>query len=349
MRSERDYQQWSGSSGMLFIRYPQASPHIPWLALGVSPTPLETALVAGRSILVKRDDLTAEPYGGNKVRKLEFILGDARGRGARRLITAGATGSHHALSTTLYGRASGFDVTTVLFPQHRTQHVREVLEAIAAAGADLRFTRRMETLPYAVWRARREAGPAGYVVAAGGSDPIGTLGYVAAALELDEQLEGVQEPDAIHVAAGTLGTVAGLALGLALAGRRIPVRAIRITSTLVTNPRVLRRLVTGAARLLTAAGVPVGDAAARALASVTILDDQLGAGYGHATPEGERATELFAQAGLTLDPTYTAKAAAAVLASSDERPLFWHTLSARMPAPAASAPLPSPFAEYLSR
>lgn len=336
----------------LFARHPRLTDTLPWLSLGVHATSLEEHVVAGRSLLVKRDDETAVPYGGNKVRKLEFILAAARAAGARRLITAGATGSHHALATTVYGRQAGFDVTLVLFPQHRTPHVQEVLLADAALGAELRFIRRMEAIPYALWRERRHAAAAGdapFVVAAGGSDPVGTLGYVAAAFELDTQLAGRSAPDAIYVAAGTLGTVAGLALGLALAGRAIPIVGVRITSRLVTNMRTLNRLIQRTAALLQAAGLPIGDAAARARALVRITDDQLGAGYGHGSAEGAAAEEAFAAAGLHLDPTYTAKAGAAILAAPESRPLFWHTLSAVMPEAGAPHALPTPFADYLAR
>ena len=332
----------------LLERYPALNERLPWVSLGVQQTPLTTHEIGGREIMLKRDDRVAEPYGGNKVRKLEFLLARARAEGATRLVTAGAMGSHHALATTIYGRSLGFDVTTLLFPQHRTEHVREVLLAIAATGADLRFIPRMEMVPYGVWRTRRTMGTDTFVIPPGGSDATGTLGYVAAALELDAQIGGGTQPDSIYVAAGTLGTVAGMALGLALVGRDIPVHGVRITSRLVTNRRMLRRLLLGAATLLEAAGVEIGDAVARAEAGVHILDDQIGAGYGHETAAGAAATERFAELGITLDPTYTAKAAAAVLAAPDSRPLFWHTLSATMPPPGAMPALPAAFTQYLS-
>lgn len=337
------------ASNALLLRYPQLSHAIPWVSLGVGVTPLAVLELEGREILVKRDDLTATPYGGNKVRKLEFILARARAAGATRLLTAGATGSHHVLATTLYGRRLGFDVTAVLFPQHRTPHVRDVLLRIAEAGAELRFVSRMQAIPWGMWRERRAAGERAFTVAPGGSDPIGTLGYVAAALELDEQLARSPVPDAIYISAGTLGTVAGVALGLALAHREIPVVAVRITSRLITNRRVLQRLIEGSAAILGGAGVEVGDAAARALASVQIVDDQLGAGYGHATAAGDDAARLFASRQIALDPTYTAKVAAAVLSSDTRQPLFWHTLSAVMPPLGSTPALPPVFADYLAR
>src|SRR5690606_14885992 len=90
----------------LLERYPVLNERLPWVSLGVQRTPLTTHEIDGRAVMLKRDDLVAEPYGGNKVRKLEFLLARARAEGATRIVTAGATGSHHALATTIYGRRS---------------------------------------------------------------------------------------------------------------------------------------------------------------------------------------------------------------------------------------------------
>lgn len=349
-----------GVQPALFERFPRLARTIAWRSLGVRRTPLERIeleLPGGmtRRILVKRDDLTAQPYGGNKVRKLEFILADALARRATRVITAGATGSHHALATTLYARRLGMDVTLVLFPQSRNDHVRQVLLLDHALGAELRFTPRMESVPIAVMRARlahRRQKP--YVIAPGGSDAIGALGYVSAGLELAEQIAGIDDsPARIHVAAGTLGTVAGLALGLALAGISIPIVATRITSRIVSNDVALRRLIARTAEQLRRSGledVPI----ARAASMVKLRHDQVGAGYGRATPAGNEAAMIFDAAGIVLDPTYTAKAAAgliATLATSTDVPLFLHTLSGVEPVELANgttaADLPGPFRRYL--
>ena len=343
----------------LFEAYPRLAEAVAWVPLGRYPTPLETVtfrLPGGgtREILVKRDDRTGEPYGGNKVRKLEFILGAARASGATRLITAGAAGSHHALATAVHGSALGFAVSLVLFPQRVTPHVRDILRMDHAYGAELRWTPRMEGVPFALLRARRaHAAERPFVVAPGGSDPLGTLGYVNAGLELAGQIAALEDrPSAIHVAAGTLGTAAGLAIGLVLAGQAVPVRAIRITSRLVANERALRRLVHAVVKTLNAAGVPADAAAACSL--LTLHHEQIGEGYGRDTPAALAATEAFSAAGLHLDATYTAKAAADVLAeaAAGGRPLFVHTLSAAEPLERAAhvspQDLPQPFARYLA-
>ena len=322
-------------SRLLFELFPRAAGAIRWTPLAELPTPLSEVPVDGRAMLVKRDDLTGEPYGGNKVRKLEFLLAAAQAAGATRVITAGAFGSHHALATTLYARSIGLDATVVMFPQRVNAHVRDIVLMCAGLGADIRFTRRMEGVPFALWRLRSEFGSHACVIPPGGSDANGTLGYVEAGLELAEQLTSLNvAPTRIHAAAGTLGTVAGLAMGLAIAGRAIDIQATRITSRLVANERSLRKLIDGAlARLapFSDRGLPASAAVA---ARIHISDDQMGEGYGLATQAGDDACTQFASAGLTLDTTYTAKAAAAFLAdplTADGRTLFIHTLSLAAP------------------
>jgi 1-aminocyclopropane-1-carboxylate deaminase/D-cysteine desulfhydrase-like pyridoxal-dependent ACC family enzyme len=274
------------------------------------------------------------------------------------LITVGAAGSHHALATTIYGRAHGFDVTLILFPQPLTPHVRETLLLDQAYGAELRYTRRMETVPAALFATvLRYRNQKAFVIPAGGSDAMGTLGYVSAALELVEQIERDEapEPKTVVVAAGTLGTAAGLALGFAIAGLKAKVNAVRITSRIVTNERVLARLIRGAEVLLRRAGADVA-VAEQAIRQVELLHAHLGAGYGQETAEGKQATLTFAEHGIRLDPTYTAKGAAAFIQEMQRaaKPaLFWHTLSAAEPLEALSNAreddLPKPFRDYLGR
>jgi 1-aminocyclopropane-1-carboxylate deaminase/D-cysteine desulfhydrase-like pyridoxal-dependent ACC family enzyme len=308
----------------------------------------------GTALWIKRDDLTGERYGGNKVRKLEFLLAEARRRGAERLITVGAAGSHHALATTAYGTALGFRVTLVLFPQPLTPHVREVLLLDHALGAELRWAPRMELIPLALLAARaahrRERT---LVVPAGGSDEVGTLGYVSAGLELAEQVEqgAVPRPSTVHVAAGTMGTAVGLATGLAIAELPVRVVANRVASRLVANSRGMRRLLRRTLKHLEQAGADA-PSAGQVLARLELRHDQLGPGYGRGTDAGARARARLAAAGLALDPTYTAKAAAGWLAEAERSlgtHLFWHTLSATLPRGPAVDPdsLPEPFRRYL--
>lgn len=344
----------------LFRRWPHLADHLPRVPLATLPTPVERLpeRIAPHA-WVKRDDLTGEPYGGNKLRKLEFLLADASRQGARRIITVGAAGSNHALATLVHARSLGFATTLVLFPQKRTERVLRTLLMDQGLGAELRFTRRMETVPLALLAARwAHRDEAVYVVPPGGSDAVGTLGYVSAGLELAEQVEAgeLPAPAIVHVAAGTMGTAAGIALGLHLGGLPTRVAAYRITSALVCNRRVLGKLVRGAADLLAKGGIAPPEPGA-VLSRVDLLDEQLGPGYGIETPAGAQAARALGGAGLSLEPTYTAKAAAGFLDALRRDPgathLFWHTLSAVEPTAAADGvtveDLPPPFRRYLER
>jgi len=338
----------------LFDRYPQLLERLPWVGLGEGPTEVEPLPTPEfpPGCWLKRDDRTAGAYGGNKVRKLEFLLAEALERGARRVVTGGAMGSHHALATALHARAVGLGCTAVLFPQPVTGHVREVVAAHAALGTELVHVPHMTLVPPGMWRVRLFRGEDEVmIIPPGGSSDTGTLGYVSAALELDTQIraKALPEPETIHLPAGTLGTAAGLAVGLALVGRETRVVAVRIIGGLVANQRVLRRLVAGTLRRLERAGVAVPPAA-KVLSRVEIREGFLGAGYGEATEAGREAAARFREMGPVLDPTYTAKAAACFLADTAADPgrphLFWHTLSESTPPPGSPedlAALPLPF------
>lgn len=343
----------------LFRRYPALADRIPWLSLGSFPTPVHALDTAATDLpadlWVKRDDLAGTLYGGNKVRKLEFLLADAERQGARRLITIGAAGSHHALATTVYGLERGFRITLVLFPQPLTEHARRGCMTDAALGAEIRWAPSPALVPAHILLARlRHRAERPLVVPAGGSNRVGTLGYVSGALELAEQIAAgaAPAPARIHVAGGTLGTAAGLALGLALAGLEPRLVVTQVVESAVTNRRRLVRLVAGASELLGAAGVEVPPVE-QVLARTELDPAQLGAGYGHATAAGREAQARLARAGLPLEPTYTAKTAASLLASgsaADGPVLFWNTFSSVEPVP-PDPPLgrpPAPARRYLA-
>ena len=194
-----------------------------------------------------------------------------------------------------------------------------------------------------------------HVIPPGGSDAVGTLGYVSAALELAEQVAAGEAPmpDVVHVTAGTLGTVAGLALGLSLAGLPTRIHATRVTSRIVTNERVLRRLVRGAARVLHAAGLPVEPE--DALRRVVLRHDQIGAGYGRETPAGRAAASASKRPdsrSTRPTPRRRPQAPRRARRRRDGNHLYWHTLSAGLPIEAAEGvgpnSLPAPFRDFLA-
>lgn len=325
----------------LFRAYPALEGRIPWVRLGDWPTPVERVPdVAGGftgELWVKRDDRSSERYGGNKVRKLEYLLGDALDQGAGRLVTTGVEGSHHCLATAVHGRRVGLPTTLVVFPQPATDHAREVAALNRAWADELRRCGTFAIQPFVEaavrWR-RRSEDPC--VIPGGGSNAIGALGYVSGALELAEQVRRgeMPRPDIITVAAGTLGTLAGLAVGTAMTDLTDRLIGVRIVPSTVGNRVVLGRLVEGAVRRIVDAGVRAPDPRL-ALQRVELVGDYFGAGYGRPTDRGDQATRWFAARGLELDPSYTAKTAAAVLdrlaGAPDATHLYWHTLSSVEP------------------
>jgi len=342
-------------SARLLVERWEGLARLPWIELADLPTKAHALSAisdaAGVPVWCKRDDLTARLYGGNKIRKLEWLLGDARSRGRDTLVTTGAFGSHHVLATALCGRSAGFEVHAVLFPQPWTQHVEDQLRADLAAGGVLHRARsyaevaaRMAWIATRLRMQRKRA----YVMGPGGSSPVGALGYVEAGLELAQQIDhgGLPEPDAIYVAAGSGGTSAGLAVGLAAAGVGARVVAVRVTDRIAINRTVLAQLVRRTVRLLRKHDPRFPPVARDALSRIAIDGSHAGPGYGAATPEGDEATQPAARDGLVLDPTYTAKALAALIADAragtTRRPLFLHTLSSAPMAPLLAGAPPAP-------
>jgi 1-aminocyclopropane-1-carboxylate deaminase/D-cysteine desulfhydrase-like pyridoxal-dependent ACC family enzyme len=334
------------SQNPLFRGLPVLEGRLPWVELGAWPTPVHRVQSAGREVpglWIKRDDLSSPLYGGNKVRKLEYLLADAKRTGAGRLITTGVVGSHHCLATAVHGRRHGLPTSLVLFPQPMTSHARE-MEILNRAWADeIRTCSSFATQPFVEGALRwRRRGDQPYVIPGGGSNALGALGYVGAGLELAEQVRRGEVPrlGTIVVAGGTLGTVVGLAVGVTLTDVADRVLAVRIVPSTIANVWTLTRLTEGTIRLLAASGVALPDA--RSVTDrVRLVGDYLGGGYGQPTTVGARATEWFAECGVALDPTYTAKTAAAVLdrldLSAREPLLYWHTLSSVLPPPTPAA------------
>lgn len=321
-------------------RWPRLQ-QLPRAAIASLPTPvhslpaIEKRLDAG--VWIKRDDLSAPRYGGNKVRKLEYLLAEAERRGADTLLTNGAVGSHHVFATTLYGRERGMAVHATLTPQPYERHVEEMLRADLAAGAKLypvpsllKAAQKLAEL--SLWARLERRKP--FLIPPGGSSVLGTLGYVNAGVELAAQIDAGHCPDpaAVYVACGTCATAAGLALGLTAAGVRTEVVAVRVTDTLFANRIQLTRLVKGAEAMLRAIEPSFPAISRTALASITLSDQEYGRGYGLSTPVSEAAAHVAESEGIKLDATYTSKAFARLLLEADttrrgKNLLFWHTLS----------------------
>jgi 1-aminocyclopropane-1-carboxylate deaminase/D-cysteine desulfhydrase-like pyridoxal-dependent ACC family enzyme len=325
---------------------------IPRIPLGIYPTavePVPSLSTAKTALWVKRDDKSAVIYGGNKVRKLEYMFGVARARGKTHLLTAGSAGSHHVLATAAFGAREGFKVTAALVPQVGSPYARDVLRAALAQGLVGIPVKSYVRVPLVLAPLR---GRDAYFVALGGSSALGTLPYVDAARELAAQVRAgfMPEPDVVYVTFGTGGTAAGIALGLVLEGLKTRVVGVSIVEPPALFARMGRQMVKGAAKLLGVARADVTEALAR----LTIDTAELGRGYAHPTAAGQTAIVRAAAAGLEVDATYTAKTFAAVLArialGDLKTLLYWHTLSTVPLAPlmVGAPPLEPRFAELLA-
>lgn len=303
------------------------------LALAASPAPpAETR--PGPSLWIKRDDRGAAPYGGNKPRKLEWLLADALRQGASRVLTAGGIGSNHALATALYGAEHGLEVHLLLFPQPVTEHVRMSLRLYAHLGAVMHLGGGLSGLAERMAELSATL-PSCYPIPMGGSTHLGCLGFVDAAFELADQVRGglLPCPSRIFVAGGTCGTLAGLLVGTKLAGLRSRVTGVRVVDRSVGNAAVVLELAEGALRTLRDLEPAAVPRVSLDEDDFELLDSYYGDGYGSPTVEGERALRLLEdRAGIELESTYTAKTLAAVLDACERTPpdetiLFWNTFA----------------------
>lgn len=319
-------------------------PQIAWSGQGL-PT---------KALLVKRDDLTSCVYGGNKVRKLDFLLGDARAKGSRAVLTFGAYGSNHALATAIHARSLGLEPHVVLSPQEPGPFAPRTLLAHAALGTVIHLVEGWDGRREAVLAKRELAARDGvepYVIPMGGTCPLGAIGYVNAALEVADP--GVI-PDVVYVAAGTIGTAVGLALGFAASERCPRVEAVRVTPFELCNETVAEALVAETVGVLRGLdpsfpSLTLGDL------DLTLRHEFFEPGYGVPTPESTAAVALAETSGLHLETTYTGKAFSAMLSDAEagrlleERVLFWDTYSsAPYPAAGDQDQLPQKLQDYIA-
>lgn len=317
-------------------RFPVLGKRLPRTHLASLPTPVRTVDVevdgSSRNISVKCDDLTGVIYGGNKVRKLEYIFPLAREKNCKRLATFGAVGSNSALATALYARQAGFECTCFLMHQAKTAMIPATLNMHIQNGTELiryggPYHKRIKTLREHLW------GRDAWVVPMGGSSWRGTVGFVAAGLELVEQIERgeIGKPDRIYVGTGTMGTAVGIALGLAIAELDTEVHAVRASVTDITNEHLMQKLSEKTVTMMRRLDDSVpADLASRT--RIRLRHGFFGEGYAHTTPEAEKAIAIAKeQLGIRLESTYTGKAMAALLADLREpggdelNVLFWNT------------------------
>ncbi|WP_228000027.1 1-aminocyclopropane-1-carboxylate deaminase/D-cysteine desulfhydrase [Nocardia australiensis] len=306
---------------LLHKLFPEVLATLPFHPLGERPTPVrELTALSTRSPLWCKDEsgFGWGGWSGNKIRKLEWILPDVLRRGSDTMLTVGGLGTNWGLAAALYGRDLGLRTVLALIDQPVDDHVRQQLDRLHDSGAIIHRTHtKARTIAMAPWLLLRHSrnGRLPYLLPAGGSSPIGVLGYVETALELAEQVAAgaLPEPSHIVTAVGSGGTAAGLALGLRLAGLRTRVVGVIVNDTLPLDARHIVQLAEKGERLLRSRGAQLPRVGLEP-GDITMVRDWLGDGYGVVTPEALAAQQLTAREGLDLEPVYTAKAIAGLLA-----------------------------------
>lgn len=305
---------------------------LPFIPLAPASTPVEeltrlrAALGGGARLLVKRDDTIGFAFGGNKVRKIRFVAADALAQGADTLITAGGVQSNHARVTAAAAAKLGLHCILVVNgapPDPPTANA--LLDRLL--GTEMRYVNaREDRVPAmsAAAAALRRVGRRPYVIPIGASTPLGAAAFVHAVTELLSQID---PPDVIVHSTSSGGTQAGLIAGCALTGVKTRVLGISADEQASDLERTIRDLLPGLAALL---GFPTTRFDG---VDVAIDDSFRGPGYGISTGESRAAIELCARTeALFLDPTYTAKAMAGLIAHvrrgtfrPEDTVLFWHT------------------------
>jgi D-cysteine desulfhydrase len=344
----------------IFAEFPELGRSVPWKPLVLSPTEVEPASAIegylGRGgVFHKRDDRISPLYGGNKIRRFEYLLADAEQRGLRHIVTAGGLASTQVMATVLFGRALGFDVTAALFNQPVTSFARQALLTSLSGGGTLiygggYFATALKTLA-AFRKADRP-----YLILPGASSPMANLGYVDAMLELGEQVRRGEAPwpEVIVVPAGSGGTLAGLAVGAAILRRSTLLVGVRITEAFACNRATVRLLIEATARYLQKHAPRARRAPRLDLGRVrfALHHGAIGDGYGHPTPEAMAAIpEVERLIGVRGEVTYSGKGMvglrAVARAHPDKTVLYWNTLSSIRPALPEVGPdaLPPAFAK----
>ena len=315
---------------------------IPYIPLAELPTPVHAAPRLGCSvghanIWIKRDDLSSSLHGGNKVRKLEYLFGDAKAGGYSDVLTVGAVGSNHVLTTSVHASRCSLSVQSVQYPRPLGQDTDLAMRATIARGADVRIAPSRAAVPFVIGYCYARSlfrSNLPYWIPSGGSSVVGTVGYILAAFELKRQVEKgyLAEPERVYVALGSCGTAAGLLAGFRLAKMRTRVVAVRATPRSVASAYKTASLTNATLRFLTRRGWHHNTLPLRA-DDLTVIHSQYGKGYGVPTKRTHDSIRLAAETeGLVLEETYTGKAMAGLIddirsgqVGPSESIVFWHT------------------------
>jgi 1-aminocyclopropane-1-carboxylate deaminase/D-cysteine desulfhydrase-like pyridoxal-dependent ACC family enzyme len=316
----------------LLQRWPNLQSHVQCEEIASLPTPVIPLPRLSPSLWMKCDQLTHTVYGGNKIRKLEFILPQLKQQQIRQVVSLGGIGTNSGTALAMVCQELGIKCRLYLFDQQMSAAVEHNYASMRGFGAELVHVKTsvMAGLRYYLdWRRldRRR-----YFLYGGCSNAVSVFGYVNALLELRQQVEAGEcpTPAQIVVATGSCSTLAGLLLGAALIAWDVRIIGIRVAPDYVgpapgCTPGLVTALMRQALEFIIRA---YPEYRSLQLPTPVLLGDYYGAGYGIPSPAGEQALRQAAREGITLENTYTAKAFAAVLdrVAQDQGPvIFWNT------------------------
>jgi D-cysteine desulfhydrase len=317
----------AGPDIALYRRFP-ALRAVPRVRLCVLPSPVMSAAAVHPRLWLKRDDINADTFGGNKARSLEFLLGDVRAGDT--VLTIGGKGSTHVLATAMHARALGANAIAMRWKHDMNPGADRVAELIAREATGPVSANAVFAIARATAHRLRHRV---HYVPLGGSAPLGVLAQVNAGLELAEQIAAgaLPPPARVVLPLGSGGTTAGLALGFAIAGLDVEVVGARVAPRIAANKRRVAALARGARKLIMRV---TGEQVARVpRGMVRVVHDVYGGAYGRPLPGADAAAGLLHESyGIRLDSTYSAKAFVAALACArgqDGPTLFWSTFDGR--------------------
>ncbi len=324
---------------LLFENYPDLESGIPWIKLAPMRTPVKQLNklqehLGINSLWVKQDNLTSLIYGGNKPRKLEFLLADAKNKDYNKVLTVGGIGSNHCIATAAFSKKLNLKSFAGLMDQPITKNVRNNLLLELYFKNNIIYSHTYKKLKFKLFF-KRILNHNLYYIGPGGSSPLGALGFVNAAFELSDQVNRgeLPEPDYIFVVNGSMGTTAGLTLGLKLANLKTTIHAIRVTDPNFASVEHTQNLAIKSRNLLAKYEQSIPKLSFKHL---SINGNYYGGSYGTPTKKGLEAIKLIKKTeNITLEPTYTGKTFAALLDFARSKKhelkektiLFWNTFS----------------------
>lgn len=308
----------------IFKYYPALKEKLPFLEIGNFPTPVERLEKFGKetgikNIYIKRDDLSSPLYGGNKVRKLEFLLGDAKNKNKKFLLTTGAAGSNYILSVCIFSKKFGFKPTVIFYPQEMVSYIKKNLLLYHYFGCEMIYSYSVYFVPfyliYNFFRLGFKNKSFPLYLPIGGSSILGTVGYLNAIFEIKKQIEEniFPEPSYIFCALGTCGTAAGLELGVRVTNLKTKVVSVQVVEKTIANSKRVAKLVNKTAEYLhhLDRNFPLIKISPK---EIFVLKKYFGGKYARITKEAVEAVNLLKKTeNIKLETTYTGKTLAAVI------------------------------------